>query len=141
MDTVDKATRSRIMASIRHKRNRTTEVRFRMILVRAGIDGWQVTPRAVPGNPDFVFPEHKLAIFVDGCFWHACPKCGHKPSSNTGYWHAKLARTAARDKRNRAMLRRRGWSVYRFWEHELSTPDRVRSRLMRALGRPREADR
>jgi DNA mismatch endonuclease, patch repair protein len=125
MDTVDKATRSRIMASIRSTGNRSTEQRLRMLLVRHKITGWQVANRLLLGNPDFVFPKAKLVIFVDGCFWHACPKCSHRPKSNRQYWDAKIQRNIARDKRTRMRLRRAGWSVLRIWEHELKENPRA----------------
>ena len=67
---------------------------------------------------DIVFPRAKVAIFVDGCFWHSCPKHGHRPRANTHYWDAKLARNVQRDRRVTAALERAGWMVLRFWEHE-----------------------
>ncbi|MFC1806051.1 very short patch repair endonuclease [Planctomycetota bacterium] len=135
MDTVDKATRSRIMTSIRSKGNRSTERRLRMLLVRSGISGWRLLPEGVAGNPDFIFPDLALAVFVDGCFWHGCPRCGHRPSSNRKYWNAKLDRTKARDRRLRAKLRRQGWSVIGVWEHELRQPDRAIAKLRRAMSK------
>lgn len=106
-----------------------------MILVRASISGWQLLPTGLPGNPDFVFPDASLAIFVDGCFWHGCPKCYHRPLSNRKYWDAKVERNKARDKRLRAKLQRSGWSVLRVWEHELLDPEQVVSRVKLALER------
>ena len=73
----------------------------------------------MPGRPDFVFPSVKLAVFVDGCFWHGCPKHGHTPASNIEYWESKLARNRQRDKRVSAELRAKGWLVIRVWEHSL----------------------
>jgi len=104
-----------------------------MILVRAGISGWRLLPPDLPGKPDFVFPDASLAVFVDGCFWHGCPKCYHRPSTNRKYWDAKVERNKARDKRLRAKLRRSGWSVIRIWEHELLEPGKVLSRIEAAL--------
>jgi DNA mismatch endonuclease (patch repair protein) len=69
-------------------------------------------------TPDVVFPRQKLAIFVDGCFWHRCPKHGTDPRSNADYWSLKLARNVERDRRTGAALRKRGWKVVRIWEHE-----------------------
>jgi DNA mismatch endonuclease (patch repair protein) len=133
MDRVDKATRSRIMSRIRSKGNLSTERRLRMLMVRAGIAGWKALPRNLPGNPDFVFPHIPLAIFVDGCFWHGCPRCYHRPLSNRQYWDAKVLRNEARDRRVRANLRRGGWSVLRIWEHGLNTPAEVVSRINAVL--------
>jgi len=139
MDTVDKATRSRIMSSIRAKGNRSTEGRLRMMLVRAGITGWKLHGTHLVGNPDFVFEGIRLALFVDGCFWHACPRCGHMPKSNRRYWRAKLDRNIRRDRRQRARLRREGWSVVRVWAHELQDGAKVVAKVSRAIAK-REGD-
>jgi DNA mismatch endonuclease (patch repair protein) len=85
-------THSRRMGAIRGKGNRTTEVRFRAMLVRAGIRGWTMQTKGIKGKPDFYFPKSKVAVFLDGCFWHGCPKCGHVPSVNRPYWKAKIKR-------------------------------------------------
>lgn len=137
VDTIDKETRSRVMARVRSHGNKTTERKLRMMLVRAHFVGWRVLPQHLPGNPDFTFPDASLAIFVDGCFWHGCPTCYRRPSSNRKYWDAKVERNRARDKRLRGKLRKAGWSVIRIWEHELENPEKVISRLEVALGRRR----
>jgi DNA mismatch endonuclease Vsr len=107
------------MASIRSKGNHSTEQKLRMMLVSNGISGWRLLPKGIVGNPDFIFPDISLAVFVDGCFWHGCPQCYHRPLSNRKYWDAKIKRNIERDKRLRAKLRRAGWSIIRTWEHEL----------------------
>lgn len=140
MEKVDRATRSRIMASIRSRSNRTTEWRLRMLLVSWRFSGWSVLPEGIVGRPDFAFRRRRLAVFVDGCFWHACPRCYIRPATNTPYWTAKAARNRARDRRNRAALRRRGWSVLAVWEHELRAPNSVARRVAKALA-PRERRR
>ncbi|MEU7612324.1 very short patch repair endonuclease [Micromonospora sp. NPDC049204] len=74
----------------------------------------------VPGRsvrPDIVFPRHRLAIFVDGCFWHGCVQHGRMPSDPSGYWQEKLARNKSRDIAVNQALRAAGWTVFRFWEH------------------------
>ena len=111
--------RSRIMSSIRGKRNKTTEVALRMALVRAGLSGWKLHPPELPGRPDFYFASKQVAVFVDGCFWHGCPRCGHVPKTNTPFWRSKIHRNRQRDARTRSQLRNRGITVVRFWEHEL----------------------
>ena len=111
--------RSRVMASIRGKNNRTTEMRFKMALVRAGISGWKSHPPKLPGSPDFYFTHAKLAVFVDGCFWHGCPKCGHIPKTRSEFWEAKIKRTRQRDRAKRSELRKMGTSTLSIWEHEL----------------------
>ncbi len=137
MDKVSKGTRSRIMSNIRAKGNKSTEWRLRMLLVRAGISGWQMAPTGVIGDPDFLFPTLSLTLFVDGCFWHYCPRCGHLPLSNKTYWDAKILRTRARDKRIRARLREQGWLVLRIWEHELIKPEQVTARIRKYLAKAR----
>jgi len=112
------ANRSRQMASVRSKQNKTTELTLRMAFVRGCISGWVIRPE-IFGHPDFYFPDLRLAVFVDGCFWHACRKCGHTPSNNRRYWSAKLRRNRERDLRINKSLRIMGISVVRFWEHEL----------------------
>jgi DNA mismatch endonuclease (patch repair protein) len=78
------------------------------------------------GKPDFVFPKSRLTVFVDGCFWHGCPKHGHTPRSNTAYWRKKIARNIERDQEVNRELKKRGWRVFRIWEHELTLKHRKR---------------
>src|SRR5487761_561047 len=75
--------------------------------------------RDLPGQPDFLIPSLHLVLFMDGCFYHGCPKHGHNPKSNRRYWVPKLARNLARDRANRRMLRNLGFSVWTIWEHSL----------------------
>jgi DNA mismatch endonuclease (patch repair protein) len=112
-------TRSRIMASIRGKSNKSTEVALRLALVRAGIRGWVLHPADLQGRPDFYFVKQRLAVFVDGCFWHGCPRCGHIPKTRTEFWAAKIERNRSRDRKNRRLLASKGVKVLRVWEHEL----------------------
>jgi DNA mismatch endonuclease (patch repair protein) len=65
-----------------------------------------------------VFPAVRIAVFIDGCYWHRCPTHGTKPITNSDYWTAKLDRNVTRDRRNDAELAAVGWTVLRFWEHE-----------------------
>jgi DNA mismatch endonuclease (patch repair protein) len=113
--------RSRAMGKVRGKGNRTTERRLRSALVSAGIRGWRLHAKDMPGCPDFYFARERLAVFVDGCFWHGCRKCGHVPKTNSVFWKKKLERNRMRDRRQRRMLERQGIVVVRFWEHELRT--------------------
>jgi len=137
---------ARIMKGVRGKGNRTTEVRFRAALVAAGIRGWQLHVRGIAGSPDFFFPREQLAVFVDGCFWHGCERCGHIPRKNRQFWQAKIDRNRERDRRNAARLRHQGVSVLRFWEHEVAdlTRDcieRTRKRLaLRKTQLPRKQE-
>lgn len=113
------ATRSKTMAAVRSHSNKTTEQRFRLALVRAGVRGWQVRPGGLRGNPDFVFAAARLAVFVDGCFWHGCPECGHVPRTNRSFWAAKIKRNQERDRNTADQLEAEGFNVLRFWEHEM----------------------
>lgn len=113
------ATPSKAMAAVRGHGNKTTERRFRLALVRAGMRGWQVRPKGFRGNPDFVFAVARIVVFVDGCFWHGCPKCGHVPRTNRPFWAAKLKRNRERDLKTTDQLEGEGFQVLRFWEHEL----------------------
>lgn len=111
-------TRSRIMAAIRGKHNVSTDRQFRMALVRAGIQGWRMHTN-LPGKPDFYFPKIKLAVFLDGCFWHGCKRCGHIPKTNSIFWATKIGRTKSRDRKTTRLIRQQGVVVLRVWEHSL----------------------
>lgn len=111
--------RSRGMAAVRGRNNKSTERRLRASLVRAGVSGWTVQPRGLNGAPDFVFSLPRVAVFVDGCFWHGCTTCGHYPKTRREFWQAKLDGNKRRDRRTTHRLRRAGFVVLRFWEHEL----------------------
>jgi len=126
--------RSRIMASVRSKRNRSTEWRLRGALVSAGVSGWRLNVAKLLGKPDFVFASERLTVFVDGCFWHGCPKCYRRPKSRRRYWDNKVLDNIKRDKKRRADLRRQGWRAIRIWEHELTkSPQRCVRRIHHAL--------
>ena len=107
------------MRAVRGRGNRTTELQLRWALVRAGLSGWQLHPRGLVGNPDFFFPNSKVAVFVDGCFWHGCSKCGHIPRKNNAFWETKIRRNQERDADKTRQLISGGIRVLRFWEHEL----------------------
>ena len=135
MDTFTPLERSRIMATVKSTHNRSTELRLLAALEQSPLRGWEHQPPAILGKPDFVFGRKKVAVFVDGCFWHGCPRCYRRPKSSRTYWDDKLKRNVRRDNRVRAQLRREGWSVLRVWEHSLKTPLSVLSRIQRALGK------
>ena len=112
--------RSRTMSKIRGKHNKTTELCLRMGLVRAGIRGFVLRPGDLPGKPDFFFPRKRLAVFVDGCFWHGCGKCGHLPKTNSKFWKHKIQRNVERDATTVKLLRRQNIHTIRIWEHDLA---------------------
>lgn len=136
MDRVSTEQRSRNMARIRARGNKTTEWRLRAHLMRAGISGWRMHGGLL-GRPDFVFPKAKLAVFVDGCFWHFCPTCGHLPRSNVGYWTEKLRRNRIRDRHYKRQLEKLGWCVLRLWEHEVRESPESAVEVIRSRGRKR----
>lgn len=112
-------TRSRIMRSVRATGNKTTEMRLRGALIKSGIRGWKVGPKGLLGNPDFLFPVARVAVFVDGCFWHGCLECGHIPKTNSAFWQAKILGTQTRDTKISRELRTQGIKVLRLWEHQV----------------------
>jgi len=95
-----------------------------------GITGWRRGSTLI-GRPDFVFSRLKLAVFVDGCFWHGCPIHGTKPKNNAAFWRKKIATNQARDRLVTRTLRAKGWRVLRIWEHELTRQNE--RRLIRRL--------
>jgi DNA mismatch endonuclease (patch repair protein) len=126
--------RSEIMSRVKGRGNKATEIRLVGVFKHFGITGWR-RHAAIFGKPDFVFRSAKLAVFVDGCFWHGCPDHGSLPASNQLFWSQKLSRNKARDKLVRSTLRKSGWTVLRIWQHELREPKRVAARISRSLAR------
>lgn len=126
--------RSAIMARVRGRGNERTELALLSILRRHKITGWR-RHQPVFGKPDFVFPTFKLAIFVDGCFWHGCPRHATQPATNRAFWKKKLFRNKARDLIVNQTLPQRGWIVLRIWQHELirSNESRLVRRIQRVL--------
>ena len=118
MDKFSKAERSRIMACVKSKNTKSTELKFIAFLKENGITSWRRNYPLI-GKPDFVFPRLKIAVFIDGCFWHGCPNHCRKPSSNKDYWNLKIEKNRARDKKVTTELRLNNWKVIRIWEHEL----------------------
>lgn len=121
MDKCSARVRSKVMSRIRGTGNRSTEARLRAQLIASGIRGWRVRMAGLPGRPDFVFPARRIALFVDGCFWHLCPQCGRPPKSNRSYWKPKLESNRNRDRKITSKLKGMGWKVLRLWEHELNS--------------------
>jgi DNA mismatch endonuclease (patch repair protein) len=118
-DVFSKAKRSEVMSRIRGRGNKETELALASLFRRQGITGWRRHPR-IFGKPDFVFPKSRLAVFVDGCFWHGCPKHCNQPANNREFWRKKLAANKARDRKVSRALRTAGWRILRIWGHELA---------------------
>lgn len=136
-DRMSSAQRSLTMSRIRSTGNATTELRFRRLARAAHIVGWR-RGSALAGRPDFVFALQRIVVFIDGCFWHRCPRCYAPPKSNRRYWKGKAARNVARDRLINRHLRAHGWRILRLWEHSLrEEPDRCVRRLQTLLLRAR----
>ena len=114
-------------------RNSTPELRLRSELHGRGLR-FRVNVRGLPGTPDVVFTRAKLAVFMDGCFWHACPDHGTLPKNNRDWWREKLEGTTRRDRRKDAELLRLGWHAVHVWEHD--DPEEAADRIT-ALWRDR----
>ena len=131
-DVFTKAKRSEVMSRIRGRGNKDTELALAKLFRAHRITGWRRS-QPVFGKPDFVFPKLKLAIFVDGCFWHGCPKHATKPQNNRAFWRRKFSANKARDQIVTRPLRHAGWRVLRMWEHELAKKNETR--LLRQIQR------
>ncbi len=117
-DVFTKARRSAVMSRIRGRGNKYTEIALARLLRQNKITGWR---RHLPifGRPDFAFQKQKLVVFVDGCFWHGCPKHSSLPATNRAFWKRKFSANKLRDILVTRTLRSQGWRVLRIWEHEL----------------------
>jgi DNA mismatch endonuclease (patch repair protein) len=129
VDTVTKETRSKIMSAIRSK-NTKPEIMLRKALWSKG---FRFRIQYGEEKIDVAFPAKKVAVFVDGCFWHGCPIHAHIPKSNKVYWLPKLKKNTERDKAKNDRLHQKGWIVLRFWEHELSDVNKVIDKIKAAL--------
>lgn len=130
-DTVDSATRSRIMARVR-SRNTEPEIVLRRALHARGLR-YKLHDSALPGRPDLVFPRFGAVCFVHGCFWHrheGCPRAT-TPASNREYWERKFEGNVSRDRRHRAALLAAGWRVGVIWECALRPKGQVEDVSMR----------
>ena len=133
-DNVDPATRSRTMARV-HSKDTTPELAVRRAVHAAG-HRYQLHRADLPGKPDLVFPRHRLAVFVHGCFWHwhGC-KRSRMPADNNAYWTAKIERNRRRDEAHRAALEALGWRWRIIWECEVKD---ATDRLLRELSQERD---
>lgn len=122
VDNLDTRQRSNAMARVRARGNASTELKVVSLFRKNKIKGWR---RHLPivGRPDFTFPKAKLTVFVDGCFWHGCPRCYSTPTTSKAFWKAKLAKNKVRDLAVNRQLRKDGWNIIRIWECKLKNPD------------------
>lgn len=132
-DVFTKAKRSEVMARIRGRGNKDTELALVKILRANGISGWR-RHQSLFGKPDFTFPLQRVVVFVDGCFWHACPRHFNMPANNREFWEKKLEENKQRDRLVSKTLRKKRWHVIRLWEHDLVTnPTLAIRRIKRQL--------
>lgn len=117
-DVFDERKRSEIMSKVRSKNNKSTELTLIQLFKENNIVGWKRN-YPVKGHPDFVFLDKKIAVFVDGCFWHGHDCRNTRPSNNADYWAKKRERNMKHDKEITELFERRGWTVIRIWECEL----------------------
>lgn len=126
MDTVSREKRSLIMARVRSRGNQSTELALARAFRKNQVRGWRRHKAISLGQaggfvrPDFVFVAERVAVFVDGCLWHGCPKHARIPSSNRRYWVAKVRRNVKRDRAKDRLLRSLNWRVIHIWEHSVS---------------------
>lgn len=143
-DVFSPVKRSAVMSRIRGTANKDTELRLIQVFRVCDITGWRRGSK-LPGKPDFVFPHstgsrlrraNPVAVFVDGCFWHGCPMHVTWPKTRAAFWRNKIETNRARDRRVNRLLRAKGWTVIRVWEHELRKRDEAKlvRRLRRLLG-------
>jgi DNA mismatch endonuclease (patch repair protein) len=107
---------SKVMSANKAK-NTKPELALRKALWTYGIKGYRINWKKVPGRPDIAFPGRKLAIFVNGCFWHRCPTCNYVlPKHNTEFWKNKFEKNVQRDENKKNQLVNLGWNVLVIWE-------------------------
>lgn len=131
----DVMTRAQRSANMSHIRGRGTlpEIELRRRLWKKGLR-YRLHHKHLTGRPDLAFISSRVAVFVDGCFWHSCPKHRIWPKNRATFWREKLEGNARRDRFVRRELESRGWQVVRVWEHEVAdTPDRAVVRIRRAI--------
>ena len=144
-DVFTKVKRSEVMGLIRSRGNKDTELVLVRLLRMNQISGWrrhleiqnlEFGIRKLKVRPDFVFRKSRTALFVDGCFWHGCPKHCRQPKSNRTFWRRKFSANKKRDLLVTRALRQAGWRVLRIWEHNLARPEWCISRIRLKLALP-----
>lgn len=116
-DVHNKKQRSYNMSRIKGKDTKP-ELYLRKLLSSQGLRGYRLNYK-ITGKPDLVFTRYKIAVFIDGCFWHKCPECFQEPENNKNFWRNKINGNVLRDNMVNKLLEKDGWTVLRFWEHLL----------------------
>lgn len=135
LTTFGSLSRSQLMSRVRSFGNRTTELAVIALLRKAKLKGWR-RHLSIAGKPDFCWPRGRVALFVDGCFWHGHERCGKniRPRSNAQLWAAKIERNRKHDRKISSYLRTKGWAVVRVWECRLTkAPEMFLKRLAAKL--------
>jgi DNA mismatch endonuclease (patch repair protein) len=141
-DVFSVAKRSKVMSAIKARGNKDTELKLKAIFKAAKVKGWLrhrriavklSDSRRLTVRPDFVFSADRVAVFVDGCFWHVCPRHFNMPANNTWGWERKFSANYFRDRSVNRALRASGWTIVRIWEHDLAHEARVINRITRAI--------
>jgi DNA mismatch endonuclease (patch repair protein) len=131
-DVLTPAQRKLNMSRIRGK-NTGPEAKIRKMLIAEGIRGYRLHFR-LPGKPDIVFTKKKIAIFIDGCFWHKCPVCFQEPETRKEFWMKKIQSNVDRDKKVNKQLEDDRWTVLRFWEHDVrKNPDTIVKKISETI--------
>jgi len=132
VDVLTKKQRSYCMSRILGS-NTGLEITFKKHMRSGGITGFRKGTKVV-GKPDYIFPALKVAVFLDGCFWHGCPKCYREPDTNKTFWKNKISKNKKRDREVSRLLKKDGWKIKRFWGHQIKKkPDSCVSTLKRIL--------
>ena len=132
VDTLSKTARSLLMGEVKARYNKSTEIKLARLLRASGVKGWR-RHLNLPGVPDFTFRKERVCVFVDGCFWHGCPKHYSLPKSNVEFWKEKIKKTRERDIQVNKELKEKGYVVLRIWECEMRDRDRVLKKIQKAL--------
>ena len=131
-DNLSPEDRRKAMRAVKSKGTSLERILWSM-LAGMGLRGWHKNVDHLPGKPDVVFFEERIAIFVDGCFWHGCPICNRSlPETNREYWKRKIERNKRRAREAEQLLESDGWKVLRFWEHEMRKNRQAVRRKLRA---------
>lgn len=123
-------TRSELMSRIKSTDNKSTEQRFKLALIRAGVRGWTIQPE-IKERPDLAFMQEKVAVFLDGCFWHGCWIHFKPPKMQRAQWIKKIRMNRERGERNLQNLVGDGWKVFRIWEHDLKDDELLKALVLR----------
>ena len=119
---------SKLMSANKNKGTRP-ELIFRKLLYKSGFAGYRLNVKAFAGRPDIFFPKQKIAIFIDGCFWHGCKKCFTIPKTNKKFWNLKISTNVKRDQLVNIALQQNNIKVLRIWEHEINSEKKLNNKI------------